>query len=134
MWKNITFFNKKNIIYAINDMISNLEKYKSAIVKSESDFIYDFLENAVISREKYETGRKTIMNLMYELNINVENKPGAIAGITSKLDGNNINIKNIYIAESRDNELGCLRLVFDSKDARDDAVCILGIDNTNGKD
>lgn len=128
LWQGIVMSNKEHIICAIDDMIGCLEKYRSAIHNENKEQLFELLRSAGIQRESFETGRKAIMNLMYELNMNVPDKPGIIAEISSKLSENNINIRNIYIAESRDNELGCLRLAFDTKDARDRAALLLEVE------
>ena len=125
LWKNISISNRKNIINSIDNLIGNLNEFKIALEKSDKEQLNLLFSSARNNREAYETGRKTIMNLMYELNIDVPDRPGIISEITLKLTQNNINIKNIYIAESRENELGCLRLAFDSKEARDKAAEIL---------
>ena len=127
LWENIIMSNKNNVIDSIDELINNLNLFRNAIENSDKDELRSLLNKAKNSREAYETGRKTIMNLMYELNIDVPDKPGSIAGITAKLTENKINIKNIYIAESRENETGCMRLAFESKEARDAAASVLGV-------
>ena len=128
LWKNITVSNRKNVIKAIEDVTEYLARYKKALQQSDKDELHLLFESAQNEREEYETGRKAIMNLMYELNIDVPDRPGIIAEISTKLKDNNINIKNIYIAESRENELGCMRLAFLTKEERDRAEEILSPD------
>jgi len=128
LWKNILSANRENVCASIDNIIEMLSEFRKMLANSDGNGIYEFLEEARIGRESFETGRKTIMNLLYEINIDVPDKPGIIAEVSVKLLKNNINIRNIYIAESRDNELGCLRLAFDSKDARDKAAKVLGVE------
>ena len=128
LWKNILSANRENVCASIDNITEMLSEFRKMLANSDGNGIYEFLEEARIGRESFETGRKTIMNLLYEINIDVPDKPGIIAEVSVKLLKNNINIRNIYIAESRDNELGCLRLAFDSKDARDKAAKVLGVE------
>lgn len=127
LWKQIAISNRENIVDAIDELIAYLNQYRAAMICLDADKLYHYFESARSERECFETGQKTIMNLMYELNMDVPDRPGIIAEVSAKLSAHHINIRNIYIAESRDNELGCLRLAFDTKEARDKAAAILEV-------
>lgn len=127
LWTGISFSNRENLIAAISDMIAVLGQYKDALEQHQTQELHDLLQLGASRRETVAGGVKPLLNLMYELNVDVPDEPGILAEITAKLTSQRINIRNIYIAESRESELGCLRLVFDTKETRDRAAKILGV-------
>ncbi len=127
LWTGISFSNRENLLNAISDMMEMLGEYKDALEQEQEQQLQTLFQLGSTRRENFANGIKPFMNLMYELNVDVPDQPGILAEITVKLTREHINIRNIYIAESRESELGCLRLVFDSKETRDKAAGILGV-------
>jgi len=125
LWRHIISTNPENVCEAIDDCINILEEFRENLKKGNLEAIEKFFAEAREYRDSFQSGAGSIMNLMYELSVDVEDKPGVIADITGKLRHAGINIKNIYIAENREHEGGCLRLVFESKEARDKAERII---------
>lgn len=125
LWKHIISTNPANVCEAIDDCIDILKTFRDNLKNGNLDAIEKFFTEAREYRDSFQSGSGALMNLMYELSVDVEDKPGVIADITTRLRNEGINIKNIYIAESREHEGGCLRLVFDNKDARDRASKII---------
>ncbi|MDR0288325.1 MAG: prephenate dehydrogenase [Clostridiales bacterium] len=125
LWSDILISNSKNVVDSIDDMIDNLTLFKNALEGKNHAELHSLLDRARSYRSSFRDGISTITGLMYELNLDVPDKPGAIANATAKLYNNGINIRNIYISGHRDNEGGQLRLVFTSKNDRDRAEKIL---------
>lgn len=126
LWTSIVTDNDQNISEAIDDCIDILRDIQGKIEKNDREGVKGFFKEAKEYRYSFDSNGRIFMNLMYELSLDVEDKPGVIADITTKLRTAGINIKNIYISESREHENGCLRLVFDNKKSREDAKNVVG--------
>jgi prephenate dehydrogenase len=61
----------------------------------------------------------------YELYVDVEDKPGMISLVTTILGHSDINIKNIRVINSREDEPGCLVLSLDDKRSVEKAQSLL---------
>ena len=62
---------------------------------------------------------------MPTLNIKIKDEKGAIAKVATILAENNINIKNIGIANNRENMLGALNIVFENIEEKEKGYIIL---------
>ena len=62
---------------------------------------------------------------VYDINIDVLDKPGSIAVISVLFSANNINIKNMSIVNSREQEGGVLHVSFDSEEQRQKSIKVL---------
>jgi len=129
LWETICSSNKANLASAIDDIIRILSDFKENLV-GDSSQMEKYFTSARDYRSSFRDGIATISNMMYELNVDVADKPGAIAEISTQLYNAGINIKNIYICGNRDNEGGQLRLVFSSKNDIELATKLLSL---NGK-
>ena len=106
MWEEITEFNRQNILNALTNFKSELEKtIKNIEEKTEKKSI----ENAIKTR-KDVLNQKLYSNAQKSLEINLPDEPGALVKILSKLE--NINIKNIVIEDCREGRTGAVTLFF----------------------
>ncbi len=83
-----------------------------------------FFARAQEYRDSFTAADKTPLGLLYP-SCGRDDRPGVIAEITRLLAGADVNIRNLYIAESREQEGGCLRLAFASRDIRARAAALL---------
>ena len=60
---------------------------------------------------------KSIIERQYDIAVDVEDKPGIIATIATALARKGINIKNIGIVHSRENEEGALEIRFEDEES-----------------
>ena len=65
------------------------------------------------------------MSTLFEVIVSIEDKPCTIAELTQLISPNNINIKQIEILHSRQNEGGALRLAFESERDQNSVLKIL---------
>lgn len=128
LWEKICLSNRANLSIAIDDIINILSNFKDNLMGGTTQ-IEEYFTSAKEYRNTFRDGIATITNMIYELNVDVADRPGAIAEISTKLYNAGINIKNIYICGHRDNEGGQLRLVFSSKSDIEKAAQLLGIDD-----
>jgi|GEM_PF-4066 prephenate dehydrogenase len=118
MWRDILFANKKEIIKGIESFQSLLDEFKYYLEYNEDDGIIRSLENAKSVRDSIPHYGRDYMSPLFEVTVSIEDKPGTIAGLTQLISSNNINIKQIEILHSRQNEGGALRLAFESEKDR----------------
>ena len=124
LWESIIMSNSENVCTCIDELIKSLSDCKKYILDGGEGLVSYFAQ-ARDYRERFETGPRAVMKLMYELDVDVVDKPGVIADVSQKLSEAGINIKNIYIAESRENEGGCLRIAFETPEDKRKAAEIL---------
>lgn len=125
MWKDILFANKKEIIKSMDSFQSLLDEFKYYLEHNEDDGIIRSLENAKSIRDSIPHHGRDYMSPLFEVTVSIEDKPGTIAALTQLISSNNINIKQIEILHSRQNEGGALRLAFESEGDRGSVLKIL---------
>ena len=125
MWRDISLSNKTQLIPMISSMISNLYKFGLYLDKDNADVIEEFYENAKTFRDQLPSINSLFLLPYYELYVDVEDKPGIIGQVTTILGNNNINIKNIRIINSREDEPGCLVLSLPDQQAQEKAQALL---------
>lgn len=125
MWKDIAILNKSKLIPLIDDYISSLYVFKNLLNSNDIDAVKSFFSNAKNFRDHIPDNRSIHMLPYYNLYVDIEDKPGVIGKIATLLGENGINIKNIRIINSREDEPGCLVLSLPSPDVQDQAVQVL---------
>ena len=125
MWQDILFANKKEIIKGIESFQSLLNEFKCYLEHGKNEHIIQFLRNAKSIRDSIPYYRRDYMSTLFEVIVSIEDKPGTIAELTQLISSNNINIKQIEILHSRQNEGGALRLAFESEEDQDSVLKIL---------
>jgi len=116
MWENIFLSNKNQISVILDDFMELLNKFKNDIDTENTDSIIDFLQSAKNYRDSFsvaKAGVKSVSGLIrptFEIIVDVVDKPGIIGEIASILGTNGVNIKNINVSNSRENEQGCLTI------------------------
>jgi len=110
MWESIILSNKEHIRSILEKYISILRRFGEFIESSDTKAIYSFFETAKNYRNLFSSEKKGLINPVYEISLDVVDKPGIIGEIATILGNNGINIKNINISNSREFEQGCLRI------------------------
>ncbi|MCK4762132.1 MAG: prephenate dehydrogenase/arogenate dehydrogenase family protein [Candidatus Aminicenantes bacterium] len=112
VWSNIIRDNKKSITEAVDNLIKYFIFFKESLDKG--DFGKE-LQNAQKTRLKMPSGTKGFINPLVDIRVEIEDKPGVLADITTILANENINIKDIAILKIRENLGGVLQLSFDDR-------------------
>ncbi len=125
MWKDICYTNKEQIIDSIESFQDLLEEFKVSLLKEEQEYIEMSLEMGKSIRDKIPNKTKGYIIPLFEVIMAVEDKPGVLAEITNIIGGRGINIKKIEILNSRQDEIGAIRIGFDSESDRASAISLL---------
>ncbi|MDF2522641.1 MAG: prephenate dehydrogenase [Clostridiales bacterium] len=110
MWENITLSNKQYVSDILEKYIICLNRYRGFIDAGDSKEVYDFFNSAKIFRDTFSNTGKGLLQPVYDIIADVVDKPGIIGEIATILGNKGINIKNINVSNSREYELGCLRI------------------------
>ena len=110
MWESIVQSNKLQLKELLDHFTEILERFKNIMAGEDSKALLDFFGSAKKFRDSMPAGRVGLIAPVYELIIDVIDKPGIIGEIATILGSNNINIKNINVTNSREFEQGCLKM------------------------
>lgn len=110
MWENIVLSNKLQIKNILDDYIGIINRFKGLMENDDSESIYKFFVTAKEYRDAFSGSKKGLIDPLYEIIVDVVDKPGIIAEIATILGNNSINIKNINVSNSREFEQGCLKI------------------------
>lgn len=123
MWEDIVETNKDNIFELIDNYISELHQIKNAISNKSLEPIFD---NARNTREQIQKGKKgLLLQSVFEIFVNIPDEPGMLLKISTILAEANLNIKDISIQHSREQDGGQFRLGFANNTESEKAVELL---------
>ncbi len=125
MWENIVLSNKEQIRGILDIYVELLSKFKKYLENGSSEEIYTFFESARNYRNKFSAVKKGLINPIYDIIVDVVDKPGILGEITTILGSNDINIKNIEVSSNRELEQGCLRISLPDSDSENKAYSLL---------
>lgn len=127
IWKDICDANYNEIKNLLHQFIQMLHNFSFLLDKKDLKGIYDYFKQAKIFRDGWADKTKDVIYRTYDVILDIEDKPGIIGEITTILGNNNINIKNLSILNSREQERGCLNISFEDYQTRESAFNILKI-------
>ncbi|HPT77585.1 MAG TPA: prephenate dehydrogenase [Candidatus Atribacteria bacterium] len=110
MWQEITLANRDHLIPLLSGLIHNLQHFRSMLDQGDTQAVRDYFQRAKSYRDSLPLRENLYQTRFFELYVDVEDKPGAIGQVATILGTNGINIKNIRVINSRENEPGCLLL------------------------
>ncbi len=131
IWENIVLSNRQQITGIISDFIKILVEFQKHIEANDSLRILSFLQSAKVYRDSFssvKTGIKPftgLINPIFEIIVDVIDKPGIIGEIASLLGANSINIKNINVSNNREYEQGCLTITLPDSESTNFAFELL---------
>jgi prephenate dehydrogenase len=110
MWEDIVETNKDNIFDLIDAYITELTFIKDSIKNKSLDGIF---ENARNTRDLIQKGKKGLLQQqLFEIFVRIPDEPGMILKISTIVAEENLNIKDISIQQSREQDGGQFRLGF----------------------
>lgn len=125
MWESITLSNNRQISQILDCYIKMLIKFKGFMKQNDSRNILSFFESAKLFRDSISSRKAGLITPLYNILVDVVDKPGIIGEIATILGSEGINIKNINISNSREFEQGCLRITLPDSDSQNRAVDLL---------
>lgn len=122
IWRDICLTNKKAILDVLDGFHRDLTEFRIALNRDDGAALEKFFGRAREGRERIPAKGTGILPSIIDLYVELPDRPGAIAEITSVLGERQINIIDIEINRVRDAGAAApLRLFFDSDTTRDAA-------------
>jgi len=125
LWEQILISSEDTIIDILDNYIEELRNLENNLIARKSGEIKDYLLSAKIYRNNLSNAKKGLIGRVAELIIDVSDEPGIIGSVATLLGRNNLNIKNLYIENSREFEGGCLRITLENNVDLSRAVKVL---------
>ena len=108
MWQNIVLSNKRQLLELTELFKKYLNEFTDILKREETDALYSYFDSARKYRNSMSSRPTGLLQPLYRLVVDVQDKPGIIGEIATLLGNHNINIKNIHVTNSREFEQGCL--------------------------
>ncbi|MBA4496054.1 prephenate dehydrogenase [Paenactinomyces guangxiensis] len=112
MWRDILLTNREVLIRLMDDWISQMSEFRSAVSECDASRIEYLFERSKKLRSQLPDKKKGILSPRYECYIDVPDRPGVIAKIATLLGNEQINLSNIGVMENREDTPGVLQLSF----------------------
>lgn len=125
MWENIVSSNSEEILKILDNYKDILDRFASYVKSRDSEKVYEFFGCAKKYRDMFSSRNKGLIASVYEIIVDVVDKPGIIGEITTILGENGVNIKNINVSNSREFEQGCLKITLQDIKSLDTAYDLL---------
>ncbi|NLC43734.1 MAG: prephenate dehydrogenase [Clostridiales bacterium] len=125
MWRDISLSNKEQLLPMISDFINKLNRFKQELESNNEMEIGNFYMEAKNYRDKIPSSDSLYLLPYYKVYVDIEDRPGSIGEVASFLGDKNVNIKNMQIINSREDEPGCLVVSVEDKSAQGKAVSLL---------
>jgi prephenate dehydrogenase len=117
LWEGICFSNRDEIIEILKELEHGIKSFENDLKDGSKEAVRDFFKSARDLRNTFSE-RKSLIQKTFDISVDVDDRPGIIAVIASALAKENINIKNIGILNSRENEEGALEIQFENEESR----------------
>ena len=111
MWENILLSNRDAVLLLMDRYAEVLSEIRKRIASSDGEGIRSFFQNAKDYRDSLTVHKKTHSHI-HELFLDLDDKEGQIAHLTTILAISHINIRNIGILHNREFEQGVLHIEF----------------------
>ena len=117
MWQQICLSNGENISFLLERYIKALQQTKTAVENKDADALYELFESARIYRDSFVNSSGGPIKRVYDLTLDIADRPGSLAAIVSLLAEHGISIKNIGIIHNREAAEGSMHLEFYEENA-----------------
>lgn len=123
IWQAISFENQAEILKVLDVFEAQLRQFRERLQQCAPDETLRFFSDAKVYRDSFQN--RTGYMKIWELFVDIPDRPGTIATVTTHLSLNGINIKNIGVVNNREFENGVLQIIVDSEAAREKSVTLL---------
>ncbi|BDR59190.1 hypothetical protein XA3_16310 [Xylocopilactobacillus apicola] len=125
MWTDILASNSNILVKQLQDYIDELSDLKGALTAQDLTTLKEFFTAAKITRDHLGPEQMGSLPNFFDLFLNIPDRTGAIAKITTLLSEENLNLININILEIREEIDGVLQLTFGDLATQNKADLIL---------
>lgn len=116
MWADILDTNSTEILELLQAYGNEIQRLEWRIANQDRQALYDFFQRAKVTRQTIETKQQSgALPGFFDLYVNILDRSGAIATVTTKLAQAKISLVNIQVLETRDEITGVLQLTFKSE-------------------
>lgn len=112
MWQDICLTNAAGIKRLLDRYIKSLIDVSNALSENNGDYLYRIFDTAGEYRSSIPSKSTGIMEMAFEIYLDIKDEAGAIATLATLLASNQISIKNIGIIHNREYEEGVLKIEF----------------------
>ena len=125
MWEQICLSNRRAINEVLDEYIEKLEKFRGYINEGRGAALKKIIGEVGAFRDTMDSRPMGVIKRDYSLYVDIEDKPGAIAGVVNILAVHRINIKNLGVLYNREYEENVFKIDFYEASARDKALDVL---------
>lgn len=115
LWQHISLSNKEKIDLVLKQLLTTIDEYKQRLSEENNDYLFTYFSKAKEMRDQIVDTVNTDIPKQYALIVDIEDRPGMIAKISTLLYEHQINIKNIGIIHNREFENGCLKIILENR-------------------
>ncbi|MDI6871300.1 MAG: prephenate dehydrogenase/arogenate dehydrogenase family protein [Bacillota bacterium] len=125
LWRQILLSNSAEVLQALRAFGEELAAVAQALETGDATALESWLGRAQENRRALPHHRRGLLAPVWELVVQVEDRPGAIAAVTRVLAEGQINLREIEILHLREGEGGSLLLGVDSDEALERSLQLL---------
>ncbi|MGE5552626.1 MAG: prephenate dehydrogenase/arogenate dehydrogenase family protein [Betaproteobacteria bacterium] len=125
LWREILLSNASEVLAALGALGEELATVRRALAQADGETLESWLGRAQENRRTVPRHRRGLLAPLWELVVQVEDRPGAIAAVTRVLAEGEINVREIEILHLREGEGGSLLLGVDSGEALERSLQLL---------
>jgi prephenate dehydrogenase len=117
LWRQILLSNAPQVLEALEALGAELDVIRKALAERDGETLEAWLDHARRNREAVPRRRTGLLAPFPQFVVQVEDRPGAIAGVTQVLAEAEVNLREIEILHLREGEGGSLLIGVDSDEA-----------------
>lgn len=125
LWADILLANAGPVLASARILENCWRQLLQAVANGDREQLVRLLSSAREVRQNLPVRHKGYVQPFYELVVELQDRPGAIAQVTGILGEAGINLADIEILRAREGFGGTLRLAVESEAARDEALLLL---------
>ncbi len=126
MWRDILMMNRDEVIKGIEKLEDLMKSFKKNLLENDEFNIMAELTRAKEVRDSIPRYMKDAIPVIFEIILDVQDRPGILGEVTQLMGMNEINIKEIEIVHAREDRNGALRMGFSTEEEHKKALIILG--------
>jgi prephenate dehydrogenase len=122
LWREVIFSNRPYILEMLEKIQQEIGHFSQIIRDGQEERFCERFRLAGEIRRQVPQKNKGFVSMLYEMVVQVQDEPGAIAGVVNCLAESNVNIKDIEILRVREGEAGTLRLAVENERDQEKAI------------